>query len=401
MLEDAIHHLYTVYVKINADVKEDPAIDDQARAYFKRMEDGDEKSLAMWSKFRALSIERYKKIYARLNVEFDVYSGESQYGDGMKRVMTMLEEKNLLTESEGAKIIDLTPHGLNPAIVQKKDGTTLYLTRDIAAAWERQETYKFDQMYYVVGAQQDSHFQQLFKILELSGFDWSKNCAHLNFGMVKGMSTRKGTVVFLEDILEEAYQVMHEVMKKNEKKYALIPDPQKVADIIGMSAVIIQDMGAKRHKDYSFNWSRMTSFEGDTGPYLQYSHARLCSIERKYLKTFEGFNEETWKSGDLPPFAFRAELAPHMMHPKLHNMALALAQYSDVIRNQPERNFEPTTIVSYLMDLCHKVSSAVEELYVSGQEPDVAQARFWMFWSAKTCICNGMKLLGLRPVERM
>lgn len=259
---DPIQHLYEVYVKINKEAENDPSIHDEARTYFKRMEDGDQSALALWKRFRDLSIVKYKQIYARLNVEFDIYSGESQYMEGMKRALNRLKEKQLLTESKGAMIVDLEKYKLTPAIVQKADGATLYITRDIAAAWERYDEFKFDQMIYTVAAAQNLHFQQLFKILDLSGFEWSKKCQHINFGMVNGMSTRRGTVVFLEDILDEAKTVMHEVMQKNERVYSQIEKPLETADIIGTSAVIIQDFGARRIKDYEFNWDRMTSFQG-------------------------------------------------------------------------------------------------------------------------------------------
>lgn len=232
--QDPIRHLFDVYVQVNNLAKEDPTIDDQARAYFKHMEEGDPSALALWKRFRDLSIHKYREIYARLNIRFDVYSGESLYAEGMKRAMVRLEEKGLLTESDGARVVDLKKYKLGTTVVQKADGATLYvgrvvfnrrcsascaharddtqLTRDIAAAWERHDQYSFDEMYYIVASQQNLHFQQLFKILDLAGFDeWSKRCTHLNFGMVSGMSTRKGTVVFLEDILHEAKSIMHAV----------------------------------------------------------------------------------------------------------------------------------------------------------------------------------------------
>lgn len=208
---------------------------------------GDQAALDLWTKFRNLSIERYKDTYARLNINFDIYSGESQVSnERMLKVLELLKEKNLTQESEGAVIMDLKNYKLDVAVVQKNDGTTLYLTRDIGAAIERYEKYKFDAMYYIVASQQDLHLKQLFKILGLLGFDWADRCKHINFGMVQGMSTRKGTVVFLDDILEQTKDSMHEVMKQNEKKYEQIEDPERVADVIGMSAVMIQDMSAKR-----------------------------------------------------------------------------------------------------------------------------------------------------------
>lgn len=203
----------------------------------------------MWKRFRDLSIEKYIATYARLNIQYDVYSGESQVSkETMQKVSQLLREGGISEESDGAVIVDLTKHSkkLGKAIVQKKDGTTLYLTRDIGAAMERYDKYKFDKMIYVVASQQDLHLQQLFKIIELLGFDWGKRMVHVNFGMVLGMSSRKGTVVFLDDILADARDKMHEVMRKNDDKYSQVEDPETVADIVGRTGVIIQDMSGKR-----------------------------------------------------------------------------------------------------------------------------------------------------------
>ena len=399
LTRDPIRHLFDVYVKVNEDAKQHPEIHDQARAYFKKMEDGEPEALGLWKRFRELSIEKYKQIYARLGIEFDVYSGESQFSEGMIRALNHLTEKKLLTESDGAMIVDLSEYKMSPAIVQKADGATLYITRDIAAAWERHEKYNFDQMLYVVASQQDLHFQQLFKILELSGFDWYKKCQHVNFGLVKGMSTRKGTVVFLEDILDEAQSVMHSVMKQNTEKYARISNPEHTANIIGLSAVMVQDMAARRVKDYDFYLARMTSFEGDTGTYIQYSHTRLCSIERVFL---ESLNKAAKGASYTPPLDFdMSKMAPHLTHPKIHDLMLMLSQYPEVISLIPQRQFEPCNLVTYLLALCHKVSTCVEEVYVMNQEPDVSLARFWVYWSARVTLGNGMRILGLKPLEAM
>lgn len=210
---------------------------------------GEPEAVALWKRFRDLSIEKYIATYARLNIEYDDYSGESQVSkETMQKVSTLLREGNISEESDGAVIVDLTKHNkkLGKAIVQKQDGTTLYLTRDIGAAMERYDKYKFDKMIYVVASQQDLHLQQLFKILNLLGFDWSDRVQHVNFGMVLGMSSRKGNVVFLDDILADAKDKMHEVMKKNEEKYKQVEDPDTVADIVGRTGVIIQDMSGKR-----------------------------------------------------------------------------------------------------------------------------------------------------------
>ncbi|CAG8438745.1 8724_t:CDS:2 [Ambispora leptoticha] len=384
LLKDPIKHLYEVYVKINKDVETDKDVDDKARAYFKNMEEGDQTAIALWDKFRNLSIKKYKETYARLNINFDVYSGESQVSNkSMLDALALLKEKNLTQESQGAIIVDLKKYKLDVAVLQKTDGTTLYITRDVGAAIERYEKYKFDAMYYVVASQQDLHLKQLFKILELMGFDWVDRCKHINFGMVQGMSTRKGTAVFLDDILEQTKEVMHEVMKQNEKKYEQIEDPDMVADVIGMSAVMIQDMSAKRIRNYTFNWTRMFSFEGDTGPYIQYAHARLCSIQRNC-----GLS--------INPDA-KIELLSEKPALELIDM---ISQYPDVVKSALY-TLEPCTIVTYAMKLSHTVSVALETLWVMGAEREIAEARLLMYWASRITLGNSLKLLGLKPLERM
>lgn len=285
LLKDPINHLYDVYVKINKIAKEqndaidelkkqikitkeksedvteleaqlaklvDTSEDEKARRYFKSMEDSDPEALALWRKFRDLSIVKYKQTFARLNIDFDVYSGESQItSESMNAAYKRMEEAGISEGSDGAVIVDFTKHGakkLCKAIVVRKDGTPLYLTRDLGAITERDEKYHFDKMIYVVASQQDLHLAQLFKITELSGLkELADRCQHINFGMVHGMSTRKGTVKFLDDILHDVGDKMHEVMKKNEVKYAQVEDPEKTADILGITSVMVQDMTGKRY----------------------------------------------------------------------------------------------------------------------------------------------------------
>jgi arginyl-tRNA synthetase len=296
-----IAHLYDIYVRINAIFKpeedaykaarkngedvtklETSGLLAEVKDYFKSMEEGDEEKLALWERFRNMSIERYKLSYARLNIVFDEYSGESQIKtSSMDNAEAILKDKGIAETNEGATIVDFEKHGstkLGKTVLRNKNGTTNYLLRDVGAAIERAETFSFDRMIYVVMSQQDVHLAQLFKILDLMGGkykDISSKLQHVNFGAVKGMSTRKGNVRFLDDILQECATSMHEVMQRNEDKYAQIENPGKVADILGISAVMVQDMSGKRIKGYPFDMSKMTSFEGDTGPYLQY--ARMLS----------------------------------------------------------------------------------------------------------------------------
>ncbi|KAI9221906.1 arginyl-tRNA synthetase [Blastocladiella britannica] len=385
---DPIRHLFDVYVQINRDAEADATVHDEARAYFKKMETGDADALGLWQRFRDLSIVKYKEIYARLGIEFDVYSGESQVGSEMGAALQRLREKGLLKLDNEAQIVDLKADKLGVVVVQKSDDTTLYLTRDIGHAVGRSDKYKFDAMYYIVGAQQDLHFRQLFRILEMLEFPWTKSLTHINFGMVKGMSTRKGTAVFLEDMLDNTQEVMLEVMKKNEAKYAQIPDPEKVADLVGLSAIVVQDMSARRVKDYEFNWDRMFSFEGDTGPYLQYAHARLCSIERK--------------AGLTLPYADLSDVDLSLLtEPAAKTLVLQLAQFPDLVRVLPTNGFEPVNVTTYLFKLCHTVSSALDTLYVINQEEKTKKARMLLFWSARIVLGNGLRLIGLRPLERM
>ena len=259
------------------------------------MEAGDPDALELWRRFRELSIDKYIDTYSRLNIKYDVYSGESQVTkETIQKVLDLLRKDGISHRSQGAEVIDLTQSNkkLGSVVVKKSDGTTLYITRDIGAAIDRYENYHFDKMIYVVASQQNLHVAQLIEILQKMGFKWANNLEHVNFGMVQGMSTRRGTVVFLDTILEEARDKMLHVMKKNEAKYAQIENPDEVADLVGISAVMIQDMQSKRINNYEFKWERMLSFEGDTGPYLQYAHSRLKSLERNFTSmTLEGLTD--------------------------------------------------------------------------------------------------------------
>ncbi|KAH3671243.1 hypothetical protein WICMUC_004760 [Wickerhamomyces mucosus] len=392
---DPINHLFEVYVKINQDIAaegdslpESESTDSKARAYFKNMEEGDPKALDLWKRFRELSISKYVDTYKRLNINFDTYSGESQVSQElMNDVIKQFAEKGLTHEDRGALLIDLKRFNkkLGKCIVQKSDGTKIYLTRDVGEAIQRYNKHHFDKMIYVIASQQDLHTAQFFEILKQLGYDWASKLLHINFGMVQGMSTRKGTVVFLDTILEETKEKMHDVMKKNEHKYAQIENPEEVADYIGISAVMIQDMQSKRINNYEFKWERMLSFEGDTGPYLQYAHSRLRSVERK-----AGFSTEDLITAD---FSLLKEQQAEIL-------VRLLAQYPDVLRNA-SKTHEPSTVVTYLFKLTHQVSSCYDVLWVAGQEEELAKARLALYAAARQVLYNGMTLLGLTPVDRM
>lgn len=303
--KDPLGHLLDVYSRINRDFKPEqdtsPAARDQGidtegiegrglyaerNNFFKKMEDGDYDALALWRRFRDVSIERYISTYGRLNINFAEYSGESQVKQStVEKVERLLKENGICAVDKGSLVIDFKKHGapkLATTVIRNRTGTSTYLLRNVAAALEWVEAHEFDKMIYVVSAEQDLYFQRLFKTVELMGYpEVASRLLHVNFGKVHGMSSRLGTVSLLGDILNESGKAMHEQMKTNETKYAQVENPEAVADNIGITAVMAQGMSGKRVHNYLFNIARMTSFEGNTGPYLQYTHARLCSILRK------------------------------------------------------------------------------------------------------------------------
>ena len=364
--------------------------DEKARKYFRSMEEGDLEALALWQNFRDMSIKKYQKTYARLNIDFDVYSGESQVKvETIKKVLDSLMAQKIAEESEGAILIDFAKHGakkLNKAIIVRKDGTPLYLTRDLAAILERYETYHFDKMIYVVADQQNEHVAQLFKTTDISGHkEVAEKCEHVSFGMVKGMSTRKGTVKFLDDIIQTVKDTMLDVMKKNDQKYSQLHNPDAVADTLAITAIMVQDLTGKVRNGYEFNINQMTAFEGDTGPYLQYAHARLCSIERKANADLSVLN-----SADLSL----------LQETHAINLARSLAQYPDVVLNTLKTR-EPATLLTYMFKMAHALSSSYDHLQVVGSEPELQKARLALYEAARQVLWNGMTLLGLTPVERM
>eukprot|EP00007_Cunea_sp_BSH-02190019_P003582 CAMPEP_0174232134 /NCGR_PEP_ID=MMETSP0417-20130205/2505_1 /TAXON_ID=242541 /ORGANISM="Mayorella sp, Strain BSH-02190019" /LENGTH=633 /DNA_ID=CAMNT_0015310133 /DNA_START=41 /DNA_END=1942 /DNA_ORIENTATION=- len=424
---NAIHHLFEVYVKVSQAAKEDPAIDQEAREYFTRMENGDEEALALWKSFRDFSIERYKETYERLNVHFDVYSGESQFQEGMLAVMKDLEDRKLVIDVEElerrkaedeaknpkkgrkdvedapkvpvdpnapkslARFVDLREFDLNAVPVAKSDGSTLYITRDIAAAISRYNEYKFDRMLYVVGSPQAHHFKQLFKILEVMGYDWAAKCEHIPFGIVQSesgstFSTRAGNVKFLNDILDEAQSKSLELMQKDEHKFSMIKDVKTTSDVVGISGVLLQDLGAKHMKDYKFSWDRMLQEHGNTGPYLQYQHVRLASIQRKC-----GF--EANPDADLSL----------LTEPCAKTLAVRIGEFPSKLLAAAEK-LEAVILVEYLFDLTRTISSAYEQLSVKldhTKDLKLSEARLALFLAAKQTLKNGLEIIGCVPLERM
>lgn len=396
--ELSLELLYDLYVKINTDLKKEQKtlgiqrtpLDLEAHEYFKKMENGDSEALALWRRLRSFSLLTYNQSYQRLGIKFDVCSGESYQGDDdILDVLTTLENEKLIQKDEKGSFIDLTADQLGHAIVTKSNDSSLYLTRDLSEVNRRFERWEFDQCIYVVGKTQKHHFQQFFRLLELMKSPAAGKCKHIGFGNIIGLSTRLGTAVFLSDVLDTAKEKMKNVMKENQAKLKEIVNPDWTADQLGISAVVVQDLSAKRNGDYKFDWDRITSFKGETGPYLQYAYARLCSIFRKV----DGLVKLTSKI-DLSL----------LVEDEAFALIKLIGQYPMIIK-KCQHNLEPVVLIEYLFDLSKAISVAHQVLQIKKIAEtglfQVAEARLLLFWTAKITLGSGLRTIGLTPITAM
>ncbi|SHJ61670.1 arginine--tRNA ligase [Tepidibacter formicigenes] len=379
-----IKTLLKYYVKFHEEAEKDSSIDDEARMWFKKLEDGEEEATKLWQWFRDVSLEEFNRVYNMLGVEFDSYAGESFYSDKMPRVIDIMNEKGILKESKGAKIVDLEEYNMPPALITKSDGSTLYLTRDIAAAIYRKETYDFYKNIYVVGSQQILHFNQWMKVVELMGFDWAKDCVHVPFGMVSleegTMSTRKGRVVFLEDVLNKAIEKTKEIIQE---KNPNLPNIDEVAKQIGVGAVVFQELSNNRIKDYAFSWDRTLNFDGETGPYVQYTHTRACSVLRKA-------NEEVSKDVDFSVLTNDDSV----------NVIKEIGNFPKVVKDVIKNN-EPHIIARYVVDLAQAFNKFYHDNAILVDDEKIRKARLALVQATKQTIKNALSLLGVEAPERM
>lgn len=397
--KDPIVHLFEVYVKTNKLIEKEKnesetnesLISRRAQSFFRRMEDGDSTALSLWNKFRNLSIEKYVQIYSKLGISFDIYSGESQVkSQSIINILKQLKDMGLTKENNGATEMDLTPFNkkLGKVIISKSDNTSLYITRDICACIDRYNEYKFDKMVYVIASQQDLYMQQLFEILRQLKVSWIDKLKHISFGMVKGMSTRKGNVVFLDTIINETTKRILNVMKS--KKHLEVEEAKilNVAEKLGLSAIIIQDLKSKKANSYEFNWKRMLSSEGNTGPYLQYTHSRLCTIESKIKDVITIENCENINFSILKD------------KPEAIQLVRLLSQYHYVL-NKTLESLEPSTLVTYLFTISHQISKCYNSMWVLGQPKEIARAHLALYLASRQILSNGLRILGIEPIERM
>lgn len=379
-----IRALLDLYVRFHKEAETDPALEDEGRYWFKKIEQGDGEALSIFAKFKEITLKEVQKVYDRLGITFDSYAGESFYNDKMQPVINELREKKLLTVSEGAEVVDLEEYGMPPCLILKKDGTTLYATRDLAAAIYRKKTYDFYKNLYVVAYQQNLHFRQVFKVLELMGCDWAKDCVHVPFGMVSlegagSLSTRKGNVVFLSDVLDSAVEKAYEIIE--EKNPALADKRQTAADV-GVGAVIFGALSGGRIKDVSFSLDKALSFDGETGPYLQYTHARCCSIVEK--------------AGEITGKADYSLLA----RDDAFAVVRLLAGFYRETQSALEK-YEPSIISRYLIDLAQAFNKFYVNSRIVGEQNDVAFTRLMLVKSVRAALSAGLDLILLKAPEKM
>lgn len=382
---EPIKELLALYVRFHEEAEADPSLEDEARAAFKRLEEGGEEEVALWQEFRRLSLEEFEEHYRRLGVTFDSYAGESAYNERMEAVVGELEESGLLTESEGALVVDL--EGLPPCLIKKKDGATLYATRDLAAALHRYEAYRFEHLFYVVGAPQQLHFQQVFGVLRRMGRSWVDRCEHIAFGHIRfgdgQLSTRKGNVIFLKDLLDEAVRRVAAII---EERNPGLEGKADVAEAVGIGAVLFNDLAHNRIKDITFDWESALSFEGDTGPYVQYTHARAASLLRRA-------EEELRVDVD--------GLAPEgseLVEAETFQLVKRLAEFPEALQRAAEAR-EPSEIARYLLTLCREFNSFYHAHRIVQSE--AAASRLALTKAVKTVIARGLFLLGIRAPEAM
>lgn len=382
--EGGVDALSSLYVRFHAEAEENKALEDEGRAWFKKIEDNDEEAMSIFSWFKEITLKDAMKTYDLLGISFDSYAGESFYNDKMDRVIDELEAKGLLVESEGAKVVRLDDYQMPPCMILKKDGATLYATRDIAAALYRKDTYDFAKCLYVVAYQQNLHFKQWFKVIELMGYDWYPTLEHVAFGMVsfegQTLSTRKGRVVYLDDLLQGALEKARAII---EEKNPDLPNKDEVARQVGIGAVVFTSLFNNRIKDIDFWWDRALNFDGETGPYVQYTYARCCSLLRK-----GGYQPGPCDYGLLTDDEALA-------------LVKVLEAFPQVVEEACRRN-EPYLLTRHMVALAQAFNRYyIEHRILEEQDEAGNHARLTLTAAARQVIKTGLWLLGIEAPEQM
>ncbi|APH19890.1 arginine--tRNA ligase [Clostridium botulinum] len=382
--KDAIGELLRIYVKFHEEAEKDPELEKEARLNFKRLEEGSEEETELWNRFKDLSLKEFNKVYDMLGIKFDSLAGESFYSDKMDAVVQEIDDKGLLVDSNGAKVVMLDEYNMPPCMIKKSDGATIYATRDLAAAIYRKKTYDFHKCIYVVGTPQALHFKQVFTTLKLMGHDWADDCKHVGFGLVKlankKLSTRNGDVVFLEDLLNQSVE---ETLKIINEKNPNLKNKEDVAKKLGIGAVVFTYLKNNRERDIVFDWKEILSFDGETGPYVEYSYARGKSILRK--------------AGELTGEADYSKLSSK----EEFELAKLLGGFNDAIMNAIDK-LEPAMVTRYIIE----VAKAFNKFYnahgiLNAEDNDVKLARVKLVEATCQVIKNALNLLGIDVVEEM
>ena len=389
VIKEPIKTLLGYYTKFHQEVETDPSLDQEAREIFSRLEQGDPEEVALWQWFRDESLKEFNRVYKMLGIEFDSFDGESFYSDKMPRMIKELNEKGLLVESRGAQIVDLEAYGMSPALVTKSDGSSLYITRDIAAAVYRKEHYDFYKNLYIVSSGQNLHFQQWIQIVELLGYEWARDCVHIPFGLVSledgTMSTRAGRVVFLEDVLSRAVEQTREIIiEKNVNTDSI----EETARQVGIGAVIFQELSNNRIKDYVFSWERVLNFEGETGPYVQYTHARAASVLRK-------------AGAEASAQSMTEKFNPSFLTgERAYQLARLIYSMPDAIAEAGEK-YEPSVVTRHVINIAQAFNKFYHDEHILVDDPEERAAKLALVYAAKTAIKSGLGLLGIEAPEKM
>lgn len=384
---DDIKELSRIYVKFHEEAEKNPALDDEARGWLVKMQEGDKEALDLWKWFVDISMKEFNRIYDRLNIKFDSYKGESFYNDKMGAVVDEIREKGLLKESEGAQIVDLSEFNMPPCLILRSDGGTLYPTRDISAAFYRKKTYDFAKCIYITALDQNLHFAQWFKVIELMGYDWTDELVHVPFGLVSlgdgKLSTRKGHVVLMEDILNSAVEKTSTVI---EEKNPNLKDKEEIAEEVGIGAVIFNDLYNSRIKNVVFDLQKMLNFDGETGPYVQYTHARACSILRR-----AGIEDSDVDFDiDFSQLTDEASI----------DVCRVLGEFPEKLVDAAEK-YEPYIVTRHIVALCQAFNKFYHDNSILGSEGETKKARIALTYAVKTVIATGLAILGIKAPKEM
>ena len=384
--KDGVAELMRLYVKFHEEADQNPELVDEARAWFSKMEHGDEEALSIWQWFKDISLVEYKRTYDLLGMDFDYYLGESFYRDKCQEVVDQLTNANLLKESEGAMIVDLSDYDMAPCIVTKKDGSSIYATRDLAAIFYRKNTYHFTKCLYVTGQEQKLHFAQVFKVVELLGNEWAKDqLVHIPYGLVSlegaKLSTRSGNIIYAEDILKDAIAKSLEIITE---KSPNLPNKEDVAKKVGVGAVLFNDLYNQRIKDVSFSWDKVLNFDGETGPYVQYTHARCCSV----VRLAESFDPSKPVNYSLITEQDAIELLKE------------INRFPSVIKDAADK-YEPSVVARYAVDVAQAFNKFYNSTRINVDDVELKNARVMLTYLTKNTISEALNLLGIEAPEAM